>query len=74
MDETPILTKTDDDLEVTADSVGVYLTQEETLSFPVGRIKAQLNWLYQQGNKTKRACSDMLMITAKKNLIDEVIT
>lgn len=69
-----IITKTDDDLVVENNSVEVYLTQEETLSFPNGQIQVQLNWLYPEGNKTKRACSQIMTISARKNLIDEVLS
>ena len=74
IDETEIMTKTDADLVVSENTVEVYLTQEETLSFPNGQIKVQINWLYEEQGKVKRACSEKVMITAKKNLIDEVIT
>lgn len=68
-----IFTKTGEDLEVTAESVSVYLTQQETLQFPNGRIKIQINWTYQDGAKTKRAASEPMYITANPNLIEEVI-
>ena len=74
MDDTEILTKTDEDLEVTTHSVGVYLTQEETLAFPNGVLKFQLNWLYDSDGVTKRACTNIINITAQKNLKDEVLT
>ena len=74
MDGSLIMTKTGDDLNITNNSVEVYLTQEETLSFPNGQIQVQLNWLYPEGNRVKRACSEIMSISAKKNLIDEVLT
>ncbi len=73
MDEKEIFTKEGDDLVVTANSVEVYLTQEETLSLPTGSVKAQINWLYIQGGETKRACSNKMIISTKTNLINEVI-
>lgn len=73
LDETIIMTKTGEDVQITDNKVEVYLTQEETLEFPSGQIKVQLNWLYQQGAITKRACSNIFTITAHKNLIDEVL-
>jgi hypothetical protein len=69
-DTTIILTKTGDDLEVTEHTVSVYLTQEETLSFPNAKVAVQLNWIYPP---EKRACSNIIYIDAKRNLIDEVI-
>lgn len=65
-----IFTKTGEDLGVTEHSVSVYLTQEETLSFPNAKVAVQLNWLLPG---RKRACSNILFITAKQNLINEVI-
>lgn len=68
-----ILRKTGNDLEITAHSVSVYLTQEETLSFPNGNVQIQLNWIYTDRGKRKRACSEKAVIKANKNLIDEVL-
>ncbi len=73
MDGTLLMTKTDDALEITSNAVEVYLTQEETLSFPNGQVQAQLNWLYAEAGKTKRACSNIMTINTRKNLIDEVL-
>lgn len=73
MDDDVILTKTGTDLDITAESVSVFLTQEETLSFPNGKVKVQLNWLYADGSRVKRACSNQKTIIAADNLIDEVI-
>lgn len=69
-DSTLLFTKTGDDLEVAEHSVSVFLTQEETLAFPVGTVAVQLNWIYPP---EKRACSNIIYIDAKRNLIDEVI-
>ena len=69
-----IMTKKDDDLEIEENKVEVYLTQAETLSFPNGQVQVQLNWLYDDSGKTKRACSEIMIISAKKNLINEVLT
>ena len=69
-DTTIIFTKTGDDLEVAEHTVSVYLTQEETLSFPNAKVAVQLNWLFPNG---RRACSNILYITARQNLINEVI-
>ena len=67
-----LFTKTGSDLSITAHSASVYLTQEETLSLP-GEVLIQLNWTYAEGTKMKRACSDILTIRTKRNLINEVI-
>ena len=66
-----IIEKTGADLEISENVVNVFLTQTETLSFPVGRVQVQLNWTYNSGEE--RACSDILSINAKKNLIDRVL-
>lgn len=68
-----ILTKEDNELEIQANTVSVFLDQEDTLSFPRGDILVQINWLYEDGSTTKRACSEIITIPAKRNLIDEVI-
>lgn len=73
MDESEIMTKTDDDLEVATNTIEVYLTQQETLSFPNGKIKVQINWLYGEGGKAKRACSQKMTIDAQKNLLDRTL-
>lgn len=74
LDGALIIEKSDEDLEITDRTVEVFLTQEETLSFPNGLIQVQLNWLYEEGSRIKRACSQIMQIKAEKNLIDEVIS
>lgn len=73
MEEKEIMTKTSAELTVTETQIEVYLTQAETLSFPDGKIKIQINWTYDEGNTTKRACSEKMVITARKNLKNEVL-
>ena len=73
MDERELLTKAGDELTVTEHSAEVYLTQQETLKLPVGSIKVQINWIYQEGGKTKRACSDKFEIIVNSNLKREVL-
>lgn len=72
-DETVILTKTGNDVSITEHTAEVYLTQEETLSFPIGQIVIQLNWIYTEGSLRKRACSKKLRIKSEKNLLEEVL-
>lgn len=67
-----IWTKTETDLTVSANVIEVFLTQEETLALP-GRILMQVNWTYVEGEVTKRACSDIVSITNKRNLKNEVL-
>lgn len=72
-DSSVILTKSNADLDVTPNKVRVFLTQEETLSLPKGDVKVQINWIYEDGGATRRACSDIARINVKDNLINEVI-
>lgn len=67
------LRKTGNDLVVTAHQVEVYLSQEETLSFPSGDVALQLNWTYQDGGKIKRAASNIVSVSMKTNLEDRVL-
>lgn len=68
-----IITKTGNDLEMDHNYVAVFLTQEETLSFPKGIVMAQLNWLYDDDGVTKRACSNIIKIQSLRNLKNEVL-
>lgn len=66
-------TNADDAVTVSEHSVELYLTQEETLALPDGKIKVQLNWLYNEGSLTKRAASKKTTIKTERNLLDEVL-
>lgn len=68
--EKELLTKGGDDLTITSEYVSVYLDQAETLALPE-KVKVQLNWLYQDGSKTKRACSVKKVINNDTNLLDK---
>ncbi len=48
--------------------ISIFLTQEQTLSLPM-YVLIQVNWTY--GNK--RACSNIVSIDTKRNLINEVL-
>lgn len=48
--------------------ISIFLTQEQTLSLPM-YVLIQVNWTY--GNK--RACSNIVSIDTKRNLISEVL-
>lgn len=69
-----LITKASEDLSIDQNVVSVYLTQEETLSFPTGPVNIQINWTYIEGNKTKRACSDIVTASFSKNLEQRVLT
>lgn len=64
------LTKTGSSIVVSAQSVDVYLTQEETLMFLPGTVRIQLNWTFSGG---QRACSNIRTILVDANLITEVL-
>lgn len=67
MNKKELMTKTD--LYIEAKRVGVYLTQEETLSLPQ-RIQAQINWTYPND---KRMCSQIMILNVSDNLLNKVI-
>lgn len=48
--------------------ISIFLTQEQTLALP-NYVLIQVNWTY--GNK--RACSNIVSIDTKRNLISEVL-
>lgn len=68
-----LLTKRDDDLDISENLVSVFLTQEETLSIPKGEAYVQINWIYNDGQTRKRACSKIIPVPVDRNLINEVI-
>ena len=67
-----ILTKENDDLDIQQNVINVFLTQEETLSLPLGCV-IQVNWTYLENGVTKRACSDIVGIPVRENLVNEVL-
>ena len=48
--------------------ISIFLTQEQTLALPT-YVLIQVNWTY--GNK--RACSNIVSIDTKRNLVNEVL-
>lgn len=67
------VTKTGEEIEVTANQVDVYFSQAETGAIPAGTLRIKLNWTYQQGGKVKRACSTTGTIDVDDNLLNEVV-
>lgn len=63
-----ILQKTEEDLDIDANIVSVFLSQEETLALPAGQVQIQINWTYLESGATKRACSDIATTYWKGNL------
>ena len=64
------ITKTGTDLEVAAQTIGVYLSQKETLSFPEGPVEIQANWTYPDHS---RGGSDVYVWTVDRQLLGEVL-
>ena len=64
------ITKTGEDLDVSATEVDVYLNQAETLEFTEGEIKIQINWTYEDG---KRASTVIKKETVGENLESRVL-
>ena len=62
------LTKTD--LEVSAHTVEVYLSQAETRMFDEGTVAVQLNWTYADG---QRAATVIKKVYWTQNLLDKVV-
>lgn len=68
-----LLEKTSTELEITAHTVGVFLTQEETQALTGDVVRVQLNWTYNEEGVTKRACSNIVDISIRENLKREII-
>lgn len=67
------ITKTGPDVEVEAQSVSCWLTQEETLSFRQGDAEVQLNWTYADADGTKRAATRIKKVNIGRQLLPEVV-
>jgi hypothetical protein len=67
---TKTLTKTGSDLAVSPHSIDVYLTQAETLRFPVGAVKVQANWVFSDGS---REASNISSYDFTANLLEKVL-
>ena len=65
--------KSGDALTVQPQTIEVFLTQEETLAIPAGAILIEVNWTYQEGGVSKRACSTIERVEVNRNLLQEVI-
>jgi len=64
------ITKSDDDLTITATTISVYLTQAETLSLAKGTVSIQANWTYGDGS---RAASTIVNYNFTDNLLPKVV-
>lgn len=64
------VTKSGEDIDVSAHSVDVYLDQSETLMFRRGALNIQLNFTFAGG---QRACTEIKRINIEDNLLPEVL-
>ncbi len=55
---------------VAAHQVGIYLTQEDTLSFAVGAVEIQINWTYAGG---QRGATKPVILSVSPNHLLEVL-
>ena len=69
---TALARKTGDELEIDENVVSIYLDQSETLKFP-GTIYIQINWTYNEGERVKRACSEIVSAQFSNNLEPRVL-
>lgn len=69
-----LLNKTGSDLDISSNSVSLFLSQEDTIDLPTKGIKVQINWTYTDEGLLKRACTDILSIAVSENLYPQIIT
>ena len=67
----PIVEVGKDDMTITHTQISVWLSQEETLSFPMGRIYCQFNFLFEDGQRVASRIKD---VEFNRNLHNEVMT
>ena len=65
-----LIEKSAEDITIDGNNIKVYLSQKETLSLPVGAIDAQVNILFDGG---ERGCTDIMSIQVGDNLKNEVM-
>lgn len=65
-----IVTKSGDDLTVTANTVSVLMSEDETMSFPVGDVQIQVNWT----SGANRFASEIVSYPVTDNLIARLLT
>ena len=65
-----VITKTGEDLTLTENTIGVFLSQKDTLSFPIGEVEVQANWIT---SNNKRVVSEISKVKIDKQLLDREI-
>ena len=66
-----IVTKTGDDITVTATTISIYFEQYETATMGEGTVRIQVNWIDVNGN---RCASDIVSVQITEQLLKKVIT
>lgn len=67
----PLIEIGKEDMTIESDQISIWLSQEETLSFPMGRIFCQFNFLFGDG---QRVASAIKGVEFNRNLHNEVMT
>lgn len=62
---------TEEDLDVTSDSISLWLDQAQTLAMPNGNVNVQINFLFADG---QRVASNVQTVVWNRNLHNEVMT
>lgn len=69
-----ILEKRDADLAIDAHSIGILLDQAETLKMPTkSDVLIQVNFLFNDGERTYRATSSIARLAFTRNLKEEIV-
>lgn len=61
---------TEEDIDVTSDSISVWLPQEQSLAMPTSTVSVQINFLFEDG---QRVASTVGQINWNRNLHNEVM-
>ena len=69
----PKITKSGADVSVSGSLVSIVLTQQESLSLPIGKAYGQVNWLFYDAGKLRRACTNQITLKVKGNMLDRVL-
>ena len=64
------LTKSGNDIAVSAHQVDVYMTQKDTLRFRNGTVLIQMNWTFSGG---ERAATNVVSLDWDENLLQSVV-
>ena len=68
-----LIEKTGIDLTITEHTISFDLSQEESLSFRQNFFLGQVNWLYHDSSRDRRACSNIFKVPIEDNMKDEVM-